>query len=103
MTLGAKRRKFTHMQALLVLYLEGLGFGVAGRELYRDDHCTHGHTKSAHRSGLAIDLDLYDEDNNYLTEGKYHKKGHDFWDAIGGAKRIEGDMNHYSLKHRGVR
>jgi hypothetical protein len=103
MTLGAKRRKFTHMLALLILYAEGLGFGVAVRECFRDEDCTHGHPESAHRSGLAGDLDLYDAEDSYLIDGKYHKKLHDFWDAIGGAKRIDGDLNHYSLKHRGVR
>jgi hypothetical protein len=28
---------------------------------------------------------------------------HDYWDSIGGSKRIDKDMNHFSLEYQGRR
>jgi len=56
-----------------------------------------------HKSGLGIDLNLYNKNNQYLSSGIHHVLLHDYWDSIGGAPRIDHDMNHYSLEHQGVR
>ncbi len=90
------------MVARLILHAQQLGFEVTGGDLYRDPRATYGHPKSTHRSRLAIDLNLF-IDGEYIQDGRGHDKLHDYWDSIGGAKRIEKDMNHYSLKHNGVR
>ena len=107
MTLGQKRRKFTHMIALLITHVEYLGYGVAGDFLKRCEDCTIGKKDSAHKVGLAIDLNLYNSQGKYLSDGieaeVAHNKLHNYWDAMGGAKRIPYDLNHYSLEHQGMR
>ena len=40
-------------------------------------------------------------DGVYITNSFGHDKIHDEWDKRGGAPRIEGDMNHYSMEHNG--
>ena len=101
MSLGADRRKFTHMQALLVLHAEHLGYGMAGKWWYRPKDSGIGHKESLHHDSLAIDYDLYDGDNNYLSSGIEHGALHDYWDSIGGNERIKKDMNHYSYSSQG--
>ena len=103
MSLGDKRRDFTHMMALLILHADKLGYGVAGDYLKRCNDCPIGHPESLHGLGLAIDLNLYDADNEYLTDPKHHDTLHDYWDMLGGSQRIKQDMNHYSLEHNGMR
>ncbi len=103
MTLGAKRRKFTHMLALLILHAEHLGYGVAADYLKRCSSCPVGLDNSVHKNGLGLDLNLYNKSNQYLSAGVHHIPLHDYWDSIGGAPRIDRDMNHYSLEHHGVR
>ena len=60
-----------------------------------------------HKLGLAADVHLYDAYGNYLGEGaemvRRHSALHDLWDTMGGAPRIERDLNHYSLPWGGVR
>jgi len=103
MTLGAKRRQFTHMVALLILHAEQLGYGVAADYLKRCATCPVGKSNSVHKSGLGLDLNLYNKTGQYLTADIHHIALHDFWDSIGGAERIKRDMNHYSLSYQGVR
>jgi len=103
MTLGAKRRQFTHMLALLILHAEQLGYGVAADYLKRCVDCPIGLKNSVHMVGLGIDLNLYNKQNQYLTSGVHHEKLHDYWDSIGGAPRIDNNLNHSSLSHQGVR
>ena len=102
MTLGEKRRKFTHMLAMLILHAEDEGFGVAVDFVKRCEDCRVGHRNSTHKKGLAADLHLY-RDGVYLDSGEEHKTLHDFWDSMGGSARIDHDLNHYSLEDGGVR
>lgn len=69
----------------------------------RCNDCKIGRKTSCHKISLAIDIDLYDEHGNYITDPAAHEKIHDYWDQLGGAKRIAHDMNHYSLAHNGMR
>ncbi|GAF74716.1 unnamed protein product [marine sediment metagenome] len=104
MSLGADRRTFTHMQALLVLHAEQLGYGIAGKWWYRPTDSDVGHKESLHHKSLAIDYDLYLADGTYLDSGNEHSELHDYWDSIGGNARIDKDMNHYSFgDYGGVR
>ncbi|RLF44889.1 MAG: hypothetical protein DRN17_03620 [Thermoplasmata archaeon] len=103
MKLSKKRCKFTHMASLLVLYIEQMGYHAAYDDVMRKKTCSHGHPNSTHRSGLAVDMVIYDSDWNYLSHGLIYAIAHDFWDQIGGARRIEKDLGHFSLPWKGVR
>ncbi len=107
MTLGDKRRKFTLMIAHLILYAESLGYGVSLGRGYASaaaNEADGGHEESLHLDGLAQDLNLYDVGTGeYIRDSRGHDLLHDYWDRMGGAARINKDMNHYSLAHRGMR
>ena len=102
MSIGDKRRKFTQMQTLLIQYATFLGYECAIDFVKRCEDCQIGIPNSVHKLGLAMDLHLY-LDGHYLTEEWPHRDLHDFWDLLGGAERIAGDLNHYSIEHNGVR
>ena len=102
MSIGDKRRQFSQMVALLIQYAHFLGYECAIDYVKRCDDCGVGHPRSLHKLGLAMDLHLY-LDGEYLTNGSPHADLHDFWDMLGGARRITNDMNHYSIEHGGVR
>ena len=87
---------------LLLTYAKFLQYEYTIDFVKRCADCPVGHPKSVHKVGLALDLNLY-LNGIYLTDGSAHKDLHDFWDMLGGAKRIENDMNHYSLEWNGVR
>ena len=38
----------------------------------------------------------------YIEDKTGHEQLHDIWDIMGGARRIHGDMNHYSFEWQGV-
>ena len=71
----------------------------------RCQDCPVGHPNSTHKAGLAVDIILYGPGGQYPhpSEDSVHSDLHDFWDFIGGAERIPGDLNHYSLEWQGVR
>lgn len=98
MTLGEKQRKFAKMVGELILHIYFMGYEVT----LGDAWAKTGHKdNSNHYIRLAIDLNLF-KDGVYLTEGYHHNPFHDFWDSIGGGKRIPEDLNHYALEHNGV-
>ena len=105
--LGNKRRKFSVMIAHLILYANSLGYGIAlgrGHASQVANAADGGHSQSLHLDGLAQDLHLYDINTmKYITDSKGHDILHDYWDKLGGAKRITNDMNHYALAYRGMR
>jgi len=102
MSLVDKQDKFAGMVSLLVEYMRFKGYQVTYGDAYRDDRVTYGHPRSTHRSRLAVDLNLF-KDGVYLADGDDHNHFHDLWDLIGGAERIDKDLNHYSLSHGGLR
>ena len=102
MSIGDKRRKFTQMSAMLIQYATFLGYECAIDFVKRCEDCQVGIPNSVHKLGLAMDLNLY-LDGHYLDEEWPHRDLHDFWDLLGGAERIAGDLNHYSMEHHGVR
>jgi hypothetical protein len=105
--LGDKRRKFTVMIAKLIIYADSLGYGIALGRGYASEAANKadgGHLESCHLYGLAQDLHLYEIlTGEYITDSRGHDQLHDYWDDMGGAERIDGDMNHYSLEHNGIR
>ncbi len=104
MSLGNERRQFTEAIALLTLYARYYGTHIAKQDWFfavdmakRCRKCEVGTDNSVHKIGLAEDMNLY-IDGSYIIDSTGHDKLHDFWDLIGGAPRIEKDMNHYSFK-----
>jgi hypothetical protein len=104
---GDKRRKHSVMLAHLILYMDSLGYGVTLARGYASQAANAadgGHVRSLHLDGLAQDINLYDpETGEYIRDGRGHDIAHDYWDKMGGAKRIANDMNHYSIAYRGMR
>ena len=101
-SIGDKRRQFSQMQAMLIQYAHFLGYECAVDFVKRCEDCQVGKANSMHKLGLAMDLNLY-LDGHYLTEEWPHADLHALWDLLGGAERIPGDMNHYSISHGGMR
>ena len=103
--LGEYQRKFTYnLGKLIVAIYDVLGYEATLGEGYDDDGV--GHMKgSTHYIRLGQDINLF-KDGVFL-EGEAarvaHSKVHDLWDMMGGAKRIERDLNHYSYEWEGRR
>ena len=111
-TLGQKQRRFTKMLQVLLERAHDMGYELTVGDAFRDPRVfgIHGDKKagsysaaySNHKLRLAIDLNLF-KDGEYLTTDEAHAPLKDFWESIGGGKRIPGDSNHYSLEHEGRR
>jgi len=111
-TLGQKQDRFARTLPGLLIFVNALakkhGFRVSLGDLFRAPELHgemgvkkgYGHANSCHKLKLAIDI-------NFIKDGKiiseYHDQAHDFWDTVGGAKRLLHDMNHYSFEHLGFR
>jgi hypothetical protein len=105
MTLGEEQRLFVHMIGKLILFAYDNGYELTFGESYDDDG--QGHMKgSTHYIRLAQDFNLF-KDGKWLDKGAEMEKGHgilhDHWDTLGGAKRIDKDLNHYSFEWEGRR
>ena len=54
-------------------------------------------SKSFHALGLAVDINLYDKEGNYLSSGAEHMEFGEFWKSVGGSWGGDwNDANHYS-------
>lgn len=101
-----KQAQFARMAAQLILKAFELGYGVTLGDAFRDPRVPYGHTNSLHRYRLAIDLNLFDKDGNYLQGTEDHRKLGEWWESIGGTwggRFPDGDGNHYSLAYNGMR
>lgn len=109
--LREKQTKFAFAIGRLLLYAEAVGYGVTFGDAYRDPRVFgevgkskgYGHASSAHKSRLALDLNLFIDGEYVGNDTAHHGKLHDFWDMLGGAPRIADDLNHYSFSEGGVR
>jgi hypothetical protein len=103
MKLRQKQEEFAIAVSKLISFADWSEIGVTFGDAYRDprlhgsigEQKGYGHKNSCHKLRLAIDLNVIDP--------KSHVALHDYWDTIGGAKRIEGDFNHYSMEWEGMR
>ena len=114
MSLGAKQELFSRMIPLLYLFAQFHGYQIRSGDLFRDprthgeigqDFGPYGHKNSCHKLKLAIDCNIT-KDGVYLdgmAAADAHNFLHNFWDLLGGAKRIPHDLNHYSISHNGFR
>lgn len=97
--LGDYQEKFSVMIAKLILWGDSKGIKIRLGEGFDDDNT--GHMKgSNHYIKLAQDLFIY-KPGSIEQDMEAHKKMHDHWDTLGGAPRIEKDMNHYSIVYQG--
>ena len=108
-----KQIKFTLMIAELIGYAYRSGYQLTFGDAYRDPR-VHGDfgekksyaaAKSVHKLRLAVDFNLF-KHGKLLTgiqAEEAHHDLHDYWDMLGGAPRIEKDLNHYSMEMYGVR
>ena len=111
MTLGQKQRAFPLMVAKLIEFTYANGFEVTFGDAYRDPrlHGTvgvklgYGHSKSAHKQRLAVDLNLF-KDGVYLVDTAAYEPLGVFWESIGGSWGGRfADGNHFSVEYGGVR
>ena len=105
MTLREKQVKFAGMVALLIQKATELGYGVTLGDAFRDPRVPYGHPNSLHRYRLAIDLNLFRGDE-YLPSTNDHRPLGEWWESVGGSwggRFKDGDGNHYSLEHEGMR
>lgn len=98
MTLGEKRRQFSLDLAILIVWANREGYGIAIDDVKAHD----GHMKgSKHYDGLAADLNLYfyiDGEWVYQTETVAHTTIGEEWERMGhtwGGRFKKKDGNHY--------
>ena len=105
MKLSTKQQEFTLAIGKLINYANSLGYGLTFGDAYRSPKVKYGHKNSTHRSRLAVDFNLFIGDEYLIGEDAQlaHNVLHDYWDNIGGSKRIKRDLNHYSFKYKGIR
>ena len=111
MTLGEKQRKFTLMVAQLIQWAYEQGYELTVGDAYRDPRLHgevgakmgYGHASSAHKTRLALDLNLF-KGGVFMTATEAHRPLGEKWESMGGAwgGRFK-DGNHYSLEHNGVK
>jgi hypothetical protein len=112
-TLGQKQRRFAKMVARLIDKAHELGYEVSLGDAYRDPRVHgnmgvkqgYGHSRSAHKIRLAIDLNLF-KDGDYLEQSSDHEPLGEWWEKQATDARWGGrfnDGNHYSLEHNGVK
>lgn len=103
------REKQVHFAMVMVPQLlakaKELGYEVTFGDAFRDPRVPYGHKNSLHRYRLAVDLNLF-KGGVFLQETKDHQPLGEFWESIGGSwggRFKDGDGNHYSLGHEGMR
>jgi len=108
-SLSQKQFRFLKMESKLLAkaaeIAEREGIYVTGGDAYRDPRLHgemgvkmgYGAANSCHKLKLARDLNFIDVKG---FRNEFHNELHDYWDSIGGATRIVGDMNHFSIEHK---
>ena len=98
MRLSTKRVNFTRAISLLIIWASKEGYNLCYDDVKAHDRHMKG---SMHYSGLAADLNLYDEDWNYMTKTDDHLKIGEQWEAMGhtwGGRFKKPDGNHNEYK-----
>lgn len=112
MTLSQKQTKFAQLVARLILQAYDMGYSVTLGDAYRDPRVHgavgtkmgYGHSKSAHKVRLAIDLNLF-KNGKFLQTSEDHRPLGEWWEKLDPMCRWGGrfnDGNHYSFEHNGV-
>lgn len=110
--LGQRQEQFMSMLPGLLIKAKQVakdyGATIRGGDFFRDPRVHgaigvkmgYGHKNSCHKLKLAQDINIVLNGNITLVG---HNELHDYWDSVGGAERIEHDMNHYSLNWEDMR
>ena len=93
MTLGQKQEEFAEMLGRLLVWTHGQGYPIRIGDVFAKTGHKEG---SNHYLKLAADLLVY-KPGATEQDMDAHKRMHDAWDTMGGAPRIEKDLNHYSV------
>ncbi|CAH9013548.1 hedgehog signaling/DD-peptidase zinc-bindingdomain protein [Vibrio phage 417E50-1] len=111
-TLGQKQKMFVRMIADLIMFAYEQGYELTFGDTFRDPR-VHGKfgnkigysaARSVHKLKLACDFNLFVKDVYIQTSNhKAWDELHEYWESIGGAKRIPNDVNHFSVEHEGRR
>ncbi len=93
---------FAQKIARLILYIESEGYHVTFGDALAYKADGRHTSNSKHYDKLAIDLNLFDAEWNYLTETDDYVKFGEYWESLGGTwggrfKRVK-DGNHFSWK-----
>lgn len=113
MTLGQKQRVFARLVARLIEQAYLMGYEVSLGDAYRDPRVhgalgvrkSYSHPNSAHKVRLAIDLNLF-RNNEYLELSEDYKPLGEWWEQQHPLARWGGrfdDGNHFSFEHNGVK
>ena len=116
MKLIDKQKLFSRLVADLIAGIYAMKLSCTLGDAYRDPrvHGKYGEkkyysaSKSNHKIRLALDVNLFDEDGNYISDGDHpaYKRVGEFWKSRhelcewGGDEGRE-DANHFSLNHEG--
>jgi len=107
-TLGERQEFFARILPLLLIHIHAKGYDIRIGHCMRCRNCYVGKKHSVHKEKLAIDLNITKapapgERPVLLTDKEaeaVHNEFHDYWDSLGGAPRIKGDLNHYSVSYQ---
>uniref|UniRef100_A0A6M3KMM6 Putative peptidase n=1 Tax=viral metagenome TaxID=1070528 RepID=A0A6M3KMM6_9ZZZZ len=97
MNLGYAQEEFSYMLGDLLVWCREQGIRVRTGDVFAHNGHKEG---SNHYLKLAADLYVYKQGATEQDMGA-HRRMHDAWDTMGGAPRIEHDMNHYSVVWKG--
>lgn len=99
---------FTAMVAQLIAHSWGKGVQLTFGEVYRPPETCELYAKqgrgianSLHQLRLAVDFNAF-HDGKYQAGPWPYDLLHDYWDTLGGARRIPEDLGHFSKEYRGV-
>ena len=102
-SLTRKQIRFNRMFLALLEFADYHGYDwIIGRSYITEEEAiATGFEDSLHRVCLAIDLELF-KDEEYLVLTEDHKQLGEYWESLGGSwgGRFD-DGNHYSLEHKG--
>lgn len=99
MGLGQAQEWFAVNISKLILWGDSQGYKMRLGEGFDDDGM--GHKKgSNHYIKLAQDIMIF-KPGAKTQDMDAHRRMHDAWDAMGGAPRIEADLNHYAVVWKG--
>lgn len=112
MKLSERQRAFTRMIADLIQFAYESGYELTFGDAYRDPRLHgefgvkkgYGASRSVHKVRLAIDLNLW-VNGEYITnsDNQAWYDLHEYWESLGGAKRVPNDANHFSMEYQGCR
>jgi len=105
MKLSEKQRLFTQLIGELIVWAYNNDMELTFGDCYRSPSVHYGHPKSTHRSRLAVDFNLF-VDDEYKTKTEDYKILGEKWESMHSLCKWGGrfeDGNHFSFEHEGVK